>query len=99
MKKNISGNKNKQSNDDDKDNINSGNEDGKVDKTENENVRNVCERKDTPQKVTTKKEKRTNCFVLCMIQGYSLIWFPSINYYQTKPSFVKKWTKKQYLWR
>ena len=59
-KKDITSNKNKQSNDDTKKDTKSGNEDEEVDKTKNDNMRNMCKRKGTPQMVTTKKKKRTD---------------------------------------
>ena len=55
--KDINSNKNKQSDGYAKDDTNSGNKDGEVGKTENDNVRNMRKRKGTPQKITT-REKR-----------------------------------------
>ena len=56
-KKDIIGSKNTQFNGDADYDTNSRNKDEKVDKTENNNVRNMCTWKDTHQKVTM-KEKR-----------------------------------------
>ena len=93
-KKDFTSNKNKQSNDDVKDDANSGNKDEEVDKTKSVNVTNMGRRHSSKDNDKERKEGKLICILHSSGMKFDLVSFynPSLN----KTWCFQKQTEKQY---